>query len=482
MKPRSLAVVVLCLLLVGTACGSSKKKPSTDLNATATANVERARTATAAAAGASPAASPSVGSGVTPTTAATKAATATTPTSSPTAAPSPTTAGSPATGDDEIAQQLAQIEQETIKVRGLQPTGTVPSQIINHDQLHANLQKQLETSYSQAEADQDTLELWLFRLVDDRSLDLYQLQLDLLTEQVIGYYDTDAKELFVISDEAGLPPLAQYTMSHEYTHALQDQNYDLNKLTPEDSHDADRNEAATSLIEGDAVLSSTYWALQYMSKSDLGEIVNGSGELSSSVLDSAPQYIQKSLLFPYDQGLNFVTSLYGQGQFDAVDAAFADPPTSTEQILHPEKYLAANRDNPQPVTLPDLTGALGAGWAQQDTDTLGEFDLNELLVENGADSGDADKAAAGWGGASYALYTHDTDGLVIMDSVWDTQPDADEFAAAMRATLPKDTVADNVWSVDGRFIAVSEQGGHVVYIAGTDQAAVQAALAAYAPA
>jgi hypothetical protein len=404
------------------------------------------------------------------------------PAGSPTAATSPTTAASPANGDDEIAQQLAQIEQETVKVRGLEPTGPVPSQIIDHDQLRANLQKQLETSYSQAEADQDTLELWLFRLVNDRSLDLYQLQLDLLTEQVIGYYDNDAKELFVISDTAGLPPLAQYTMSHEYTHALQDQHYDLGKMRPEDSHDADRDEAVTSLIEGDAVLSSTYWALQYMNKSDLADIANGSGELSSSVLDSAPPYIQKTLLFPYDQGLNFVTSLYGQGGFDAIDAAFADPPTSTEQILHPEKYLAAERDNPQAVTLPDLTGALGAGWAQQDTDTLGEFDLNELLVENGADSGDADQAAAGWGGATYALYTHDADGLVIMDSAWDTQADADEFADAMRATLPQDTAADNIWSIDGRFIAFGEHGGHVVYIAGTDQAAVQAALAAYAPA
>jgi hypothetical protein len=490
MKPRAFAIVVLCLLMVvGAACGSSKKKSaSTDLNATATANVQRARTATAQAAGASPAASPSGGATAhvaSPTTAvsATKPASSPTQAASPSSTSIPTNDASPTTaaGDAEVAQQLAQIEQQTSKVRGLQPTGTVPEQIIDHDQLRANLEQELQKSYSQTQADQDTQELWLLRLINDPKLDLYKLQLDLLSEQVIGYYDNDSKELFVISDTAGLPPLAQYTMSHEYTHALQDQRFDLSKMTPENSHNADRDSAVTALIEGDATLSSTYWALQYMSKSDLSEIVNGSGELSSAVLDSAPQYLQKSLLFPYDQGLNFVTSLYGQGQFAEVDKVFADPPTSTEQILHPEKYLSAQRDNPVDVTLADITGALGDGWAQQDTDTLGEFDLNEMLVENGAASADANTAAAGWGGARYALYQNGADGVMVMDSVWDSQADADEFAAGLRATLPSDTIGDNLWSVDGRFISVTEQGGHVLYIAGTTQAAVQAAVAAYMP-
>lgn len=473
---KSLVSVVLCLaVLASVACGSSGKKASpADVNATATANIARARTATAEAQAASPGATTApaatAGGATSPTAAATR------PSASPSA--SPAASGPPSGADAAIKQQLATIEQETAKVRGLQPTGDVPVQVISREQLRANLKQQLNDSYSREQAAQDTLELWLFRLVKDRSLDLYQLQLDLLTEQVLGYYDPATKALYVVSDAAGngLAPLDQYTMSHEFTHALQDQRYDLQKLQPENNHDADRNAAVSALAEGDSVLSSTQWALQYMSKSDLAEIVNGSGELSSSVLDSAPTYIQKSLLFPYDQGLNFVTTLYGQGKFDAIDRAFTDPPTSTEQIMHPEKYLAADRDEPKDAPLPDISAALGAGWSQSDTDTLGEFDLRELLDENGAK--DANQDAAGWGGARYALYQNGDNGVVVMNSVWDTQADADEFAAGLRETLPQASVAANVWNVDGRFIAYTETGGNVYYAAGTDQAAVVAALGA----
>ncbi|MEX2315502.1 MAG: hypothetical protein WD628_07255, partial [Thermomicrobiales bacterium] len=181
-----------------------------------------------------------------------------------------------------------------------------------------------------------------------------------------------------------------------------------------------------------------------------------------------------SLYFPYEDGNAFVQNFYQQGGFAAIDEIFADPPVSTEQILHPEKYRD-QRDDPQPVDLPDLTGALGAGWAELDTDSLGEFDLSILLRENGALNDD--EAAAGWGGGRYAYYESDAGALIAVKTVWDSPADATEFYEAMLATLNGPLDGEIGDAGQGRFLGLREADDAVWFITSTDRAAVEAALA-----
>ena len=412
-----------------------------------------------------------------PTT-ATPAATATA-TSTTGANPTPTTGpGSVIGGSEEEAELIAEIKERTARNRGLEYLQDVPVNVISREELAANLLEQIEAEYSREEAADDALELWMLRLIPDRSIDLYQFQLDLLSEQVAGYYNFTENALFVVDDSGGINGSTILTLTHELTHALQDQHYDLEALQPEDL-DADASTAVLALIEGDAE-SMTFAYMNLLTVEQFADVYTDAMSVDTTVLDAAPAYIADSLYFPYEFGIAFVDALLTEDGEAAVDAALNDPPRSTEQILHPEKYLAAERDDPVAVDLPDLQAALGSSWSLVVEDTLGEFDLQVMLRENGA--GNADAAAAGWGGSSYALYQSGSgdaaQAVSVMGSVWDTAQDATEFRSALRDTLDP-SIDNGTWTDDaGRHHRLLEVSGVLYLVSGTDSAAVDAISAA----
>ena len=54
-------------------------------------------------------------------------------------------------------------------------------------------------------------------------------------------------------------------------------------------------------------------------------------------MPNAPPILRDTLTFPYTTGLGYVSTIQSKGGWDAVNALFTKMPTSTEQILHPEK-------------------------------------------------------------------------------------------------------------------------------------------------
>ena len=382
------------------------------------------------------------------------------------------------TVEAENLATLTEIERQTALFRGLQPVATVPAQFISSDQLRQNLTQEMEQDYSKEQAKDDATELWLLRLIDDRSVDLFQLQIDLQSEQVIGYYDQKVKALFVRNDGTELSPTAKETLAHEFIHALQDQHFDLEKMLPDETTDDDKSTAARALVEGDATVGGILFAQSHFSPSEYQSIIDDSANADTSVLDSAPPYISDSLYFPYDQGVQFVIALGITNSFDPIDKALADPPVSTEQIMHPEKYTSTNRDMPQMVPAPPLTDTLGAGWSYTDNGTLGEFDLKELLDLNNAS--DPDSAAAGWGGGSYSLYQNGDNALAMMNTAWDTTKDADEFEDALNETFSGDTKdGDVIVGSDGeRFYIVKRTADDISILSSTDRAALERAITA----
>lgn len=402
-------------------------------------------------------------------------ATATTGSGSGGANPTATSGRDTVTGGSaEEAALITEIKKRTAELRELAFLQDVPVNVISREELAANLLEMIESDYSPEEAADDALELWLLRLVPERDIDLYQFQLDLLSEQVAGYYDPAVDALFVVDDSGGINGSTILTLSHELTHALQDQHYDLEAMQPDDL-DADASTAVLALIEGDAE-SMTYSYIEELTPEQLAQVFADAMAVDTTVLDAAPAYLSTSLYFPYERGIEFVNSLFLAGGEEAVDAAFNDPPQSTEQILHPEKYLAAQRDNPVIVDLPDAQSALGSGWELVVEDTLGEFDLQVLLRENGA--GNAEAAAAGWGGSSYAIYQSgsgaNAQAVSVMGSVWDTAADATEFRTALRTTL-NPGIDSGTWTDDaGRHHRLLEVDGVLYLITGTDRAAVEA--------
>ena len=123
-----------------------------------------------------------------------------------------------------------------------------------------------------------------------------------------------------------------------------------------------------------------------------------------------------------------------------------------------------------------LSAALGAGWEQRDSDSLGEFDLSVLLRENGA--GDYAEAAAGWDGGRYAYYASDGGSLMVAKTVWDSPEDATEFNDAMQETLAGPLDGDIGDAGQGRVLGLREIDGAVWFVTSSDRATVEAALAA----
>jgi len=268
-----------------------------------------------------------------------------------------------------------------------------------------------------------------------RGFDLRQLQLRLLDEQTIAVYDYDERKIFLVAETAAgdIGADARLVLAHETTHALQDQAFGLKRVLPAEPASSDAATAARALVEGDAMLTMRIWGRQFLrpgEKRALGDETVA----QDPILDAAPPLVRGELLFPYDAGWVFAQLLYQDGGFDAVNHAFLRPPTSTEQILHPEKYTAG--EQPISVTIPPLERSVGGTWKTLRTDVFGELDLR-LLLEPSLGWPAAEAAAAGWGGDSYTIL-EDEDGrrIVGIVTVWDTEADAAQMYNAWVDSIP----------------------------------------------
>ncbi len=335
----------------------------------------------------------------------------------------------------EVMQSMRDIEADVYEIRGLQPDNSAYERVLlSPSQLRQRVTDDFLQDYTPEEAEQDGIVLAALGLLTP-GYDIEGLYRELLSEQIAGFYDDQTKEMVVVQGQQfGGPERATY--AHEYTHALQDQNFGLRDGLGFDDNlceeDTERCAAIQALLEGDATLTEENWLLYYSTMQDKQELIEFYSTYESPIFDSAPAFLQDDFLFPYTQGRTFVQTFYDQGGWAGVDELYADPPVSTEQILHPEKYPD---DKPVPVTLPDLIGVLGDGWEMVDDNVLGEWYTYLMLsrsINPGAriDDSDAATAADGWGGDRYQVYHQPDTGeaVLVYSSTWDTQRDAREFA------------------------------------------------------
>ncbi len=338
--------------------------------------------------------------------------------------PTPTTSASGNAGPSASADPVttfAAIEGQVRAIRLLPAPDIGAAELINRDQLQTELRAMFDAHYPQARRDADNLALRALGLLA-AGQDVAALQLKLLGDQVIGFYDDMRQRMVVVSD-AGVTPQARITYAHEYTHALQDGAFGLDKLQTDAVGEDDRDLACIGLIEGDASLTMVLWAIQHMDPADLGSIT----QTPVPDMSGIPDWMVAQLEFPYTSGADFVGSLYASGGFDAVDAAFADPPASTEQVLHPEKY--ASGETPLTVAPVDLAAALGAGWSNVPPTTMGEAMIAIWLESLGAAHSDATDAGAGWGGDRLSVAgTSGGDYALAWRIAFDATAQAEDFA------------------------------------------------------
>src|SRR5204862_5753927 len=122
-------------------------------------------------------------------------------------------------------------------------------------------------------------------------------------------------------------------------------------------------------------------------------------------------------------GTAFLATQYRRGGWAAVDRLWHEPPSSTEQILHPQKYQTG--EAPVALSLPDLPGVLGPEWRLLEENTLCELDWR-VLFEQYTDARTGERVGAGWGGDRFQLFKRDRDNAVLLAgrTAWDTEEDA----------------------------------------------------------
>lgn len=383
--------------------------------------------------------------------------------------------------------KFAQIEERTSTIRKLPLKEQIPLIEASEGVVLVQLVTGFETETPRADiiADQKLLE-GLGLLQPGQNLETIMVKV--LTEQIAGSYDSETKEITVVAGKGLGSTADEVTMSHEVCHGLQDQNFNLNAAPLDNkAYNGDNSTAVQALVEGDATNTMLEYAQTYISMQDLLKMQQEGQQTSSPELDAAPLYLRRSLLFPYEKGLEFVQALQENGGDVLIDQAFKNPPLSTELIMHPKKYIEGT-DSPRVVAMPDLAAALGKGWKKINDDCMGEFDI-QVWFEQYAPAKSVE-VSEGWGGNTIQYYQGTgKDYLMPNMTVWDHPLDAEDFfddyvkllEGRFKTGLKKigSTASSYVYQGEGAFYYCGMAGDTTLALQSPNRQTLNAALANY---
>jgi hypothetical protein len=316
----------------------------------------------------------------------------------------------------------------------------------------------------------------------DPGFDITEPKANDIVDYIGGFYVPEDNKINVLG--TGFYGIEKYIYAHEYAHALQDQHFDLTSLGtyPECVKPEQTCLAIRALVEGEADLIQALWLDQFPPEFELNDITrfNPPSQLFQEN-EPPPPYFGMSSMFPYLLGYEFVYYLYQQGGWDAVNYAYSNLPTTTEQILHPEKYV----DGEGPVVVNDLplSGILSPEWRLLKQEVLGEWE-SFLLLAYGSDEVAqlADEiafiAVEGWEGDTYQVYYNgETDQtLLTAHWIWETATDANEFYTALKNSLAgrfRNAAIDgpgngDCWLYEGIFSCIYKNSSDVLWLYAPD--------------
>lgn len=333
--------------------------------------------------------------------------------------------------DDPLGRIAGAVE----RLRGLDFRRTVRPELLAPSAFSTRVRRLFTRENDRAEVEASAKVLVALGLLDP-SVDLWQTLIGLYEEQAAGFYDDESKGLVVSATDARSPsPLVRTFLAHEYTHALTDQRLGTQRLRRlQDQRRDDEAAAYIALLEGDATLVQDLYVDQVLTDDERAQLIAESARVPRERFDALPTFLQEVFLFPYQQGLDFVSALHSRGGFDLVDQAYRDPPTSTEQIIHPTRY-ADDRDDPVTVLMPSVGAALGSAWDRLDAGGVGELDTR-LILDQFLSTSESARGAEGWDGGRYLALEAGERVIVAALTAWDSTAEAREASRAFERWLP----------------------------------------------
>ncbi|MFM7130158.1 MAG: hypothetical protein ACKO85_19620 [Isosphaeraceae bacterium] len=365
----------------------------------------------------------------------------------------------------QITYQEA-MEKILPSVRNLPFKNTVKRDETPREKLGQVLVEDWEKEISPAEFQLDEATWKVLGLIP-ADFDLKSAYMKLLTEEVAAFYDPKTKTMHLIREPEKKPMAeakpkgllelimgrdggfdkdeAQSVIAHELTHALDDQHFDLDAMMEVVKDDDDASLALSALMEGEATMTMMAvgqddWDGSKIVRTPaagmdrmmrlLGPLMPLAG---GETARKSPPVMYESLIFPYFQGLVFAASLTNQGGWAKLDQAYRNPPVSTEQVLHPEKYLGPEFDPPTAIEIPVLK-------LPDQMQMLGKSVIGELTIRIMLNRFGGRNAAIGWDGDTLAVFQSKSEAkrfAGIWVSTWDSAKDAAEFAKAVAAAFGK---------------------------------------------
>ena len=361
------------------------------------------------------------------------------------------------------------------EIRGLEAKMEVP---VNHmepslydDYIQSGLDRRKRSEILQLERFYECM------LVFDPEWDLIPMIENSTSTNVIAFYDTGSKEITMI-EGSGSDDYLNYVLSHELTHALQDQNFDLESYCPTGSYDADM--ARSCVIEGDAMLTMDLWARENLG---LYEMIKLQGEISMNTyrsdtyyeLESRNEIISEMGQFPYEDGGEFVREVHSRSGYQGVDDLFTvRPPLSTEQIIHFDKYIAMEEPDRIEMNLEALDMEVAF-----DT-TAGEKLITEILpdLDEKIEELDENRTGIGWGGDRFVYLENGTDFLSIFAVQWDVPDINDLFHSGFRYLMFREGsgFTGNSTILDGYHMNIYKEGERTYVLRSNDPGVIDMAL------
>jgi len=376
----------------------------------------------------------------------------------------------------------------------------VKRDVTKRENMKALILKEIDEDMTPQEFRANELAMKAFGLLP-LDYNLREVLAQVYAEEVAAFYDPKTKTMHLIEEPKAevqkKPTLLERffgrkgdfdkdenktVIAHELTHALADQHYDLEAMQKAVKKDDDRSLAISALIEGEATLVMFGAGMDDWDGDDITQLPAQNLEWTFSVLApflpflgggktlrTVPPIVTESMTFPYFKGMVFCAKLTNKGGWAAIDEVYRNPPLSTEQILHPEKY-SAELDLPMSIDL----GALepGQGWKEVGRNVMGEMQLGVMLKKHGGKA-----AAAGWDGDHYAVFEGPGKKLgLVWLSTWDSEDDAREFFKGYVSYQTTKVghlgghptpISDSVWrNLDDQLYVVKRRGRDVAVVEG----------------
>jgi len=382
---------------------------------------------------------------------------------------------------EDTMNEIQKIQEQVVALRQLPGPNSVENAIVPKATLRQVIEGWVMQEGVLEELQKDQILYTALGLVNS-NYDLIEAAVNSRADAIGGFYHPEANQVYIAG--TGFNAVEKYIYSHEYAHAVQDANFDLRSLGvyPTCTQAAQTCLAIQALVEGEASLLDALWFENYPPAEGQQDILNYQPQPTLFQGSPAPQFFTQNALFPYTYGLEFVSYLYDNGGWNAVNRAYRVLPATTEQIMHPVKY--DQREAAMYLAHPDLNAVFDENWELIRNNSLGEW-MNYLLLAyndypNAAqDEKDASIAAAGWGADQYQVYYNASTREVQMSVywTWDTNIDSDEFYTLLNQYLnarfagatTEGPGEGSCWAIRGQLTCTYINGKQILWLLGDDE-------------